>query len=202
VRKYIDVEEFLKEQIKDFKCVPLVGTCDNDAVSLKEVIDEFPGIYLSDNINEAFTKKEFLKLLYSYWSVNSTDKDVELCAEYLETIFKTSINSVLPCNLGDKLYFPIQNHIEIYIVKEMNIKDDGVRIKCYNELRDVYMTLHESYIGETIFKTYDEAVSHQKNRVCCNDCGFGRERIDGKIHCCKDNNVYQPTNSCKYGTKA
>ena len=190
------------EQMGHHVVVVAVGTGDNDATSLKEIIDEFPGIYLSDNINKAFTKEEFLKILYSYWSVNSTDEDVGRCAKHLETIFKTSINSVIPCNIGDTLYFPIGKNVEMYVVQEINIRDDGVRFKGYNKLRDVYMTLHESYIGETIFKTYDEAVQYHKNRVCCNDCGFGRERMDGTIHCCRDNNVYQPTNSCRFGQKA
>ena len=74
MKKYVDIDQFYKDQIKAFKCVPLVGSSDNDSVSLREIVEEVSGIYMSDEINEAFTKEKFLNLLYSYWSVNSHSK--------------------------------------------------------------------------------------------------------------------------------
>jgi hypothetical protein len=198
MKKLVDIYQFYDEQRKSFKCDPLVGTNENDFVNLSEIIDETQGIYVSDDISENFTKDKFLKLLYSYWSVNSTDEDVERCAQHLETIFRTSINSILPCNIGDKLYFPT-NKIEAYVVKEMKISDDGTRIVCYNETRDVSMVLHESYIGKTIFLDYNQAVEYQKNKVRCEKCGFARERTDGKYHCCYDNSIRSGNYSCGKG---
>lgn len=202
MKKYVDIEEFYKAQIKTFKCVPLVGSSDNDCVSLKEIIEDTPGIYMADDIHENFTREKFLELLYSYWSVNSSDDDVSRCAKHLETLFRTSISNVLHCQIGDVLYFPINNKIEKYIVKEIKINDDGVRYTGYNELRDVTMTLHESYVGKTIFTNYKDAANHLQSMVTCQKCGFARERTDGSYHCCKDNTIRKATYSCGEGRKA
>lgn len=39
--RYADLDQFLKNQIARFHCVPLVGT-ENDAVDLQEIIDQTP----------------------------------------------------------------------------------------------------------------------------------------------------------------
>ena len=201
MKKYVDIEQFYKDQVQSFHCVPQVGSSENDAVSLRDLVEETTGIYMADDISENFTKEKFLNILYSYWAVNSTDEDVARCANHLAMLYRTSINSVLPCNIGDMLYFPINNRIEMYIVKEIKINDEGVRLVAYNQVRDVTMTLFSTYVGKTIFTNYKDAEKYLKAMVQCKECGYARERTDGTCHCCRDNSIHPATYSCGEGRK-
>lgn len=199
--KYVDIEKFYKDIVKEFKCNPLVGSNENDMVPLKDFIEDAQGIYMSENITNSFTKEDFLTLLYSCAAVNSTDEDIHRCADKLTAMFKLSINSVIPCGIGDTLYFPIANRIEPYKVKEIRIVDDGTKIVCYNVMRDVTMTLYSAYIGKTIFLSLKEAEDYLNNKVTCDTCGFARERTDHSYHCCRDNTIHNGKHSCGEGRK-
>lgn len=43
-KRLIDPDDFLKWVIKRFKCVPLVGSCDNDSESMKLLIAQAPTV--------------------------------------------------------------------------------------------------------------------------------------------------------------
>ena len=43
-QRLIDADEFLKWVVKRFKCVPLVGSCDNDSESMKLLLEQAPTV--------------------------------------------------------------------------------------------------------------------------------------------------------------
>ena len=43
-QRLIDADEFLKWVVKRFKCVPLVGSCDNDSESMKLLLAQAPTV--------------------------------------------------------------------------------------------------------------------------------------------------------------
>lgn len=64
---------------------------------------------------------------------------------------------VLPCHIGDALYFPMRRQVIPYRVTMIRVREEGVKITCTNDEAMLQMTIDEDHIGKTIFKTYEEA---------------------------------------------
>lgn len=64
---------------------------------------------------------------------------------------------VLPCNIGEALYFPMRQQVIQYRVTMIRVREEGVKITCTNDEAFLQMTIDEDRIGKTIFRNYEEA---------------------------------------------
>ena len=60
--RYIDMDEFYKSQIRRCGCVPLVGSCTMDNVSLREVLEQTPtaDVVPRETVEELINENESL----------------------------------------------------------------------------------------------------------------------------------------------
>ena len=66
---------------------------------------------------------------------------------------------VLPCNIGDALYYPVfaTNRVLLYKVISIKLNSKGLYVVCENHLSKSQMTHRATQIGKTIFLTEREA---------------------------------------------
>ncbi len=58
-KRLIDPDDFLKWVIKRFKCVPLVGSCDNDSESMKSLLAQAPTVDAAPVVHGRWVERDF-----------------------------------------------------------------------------------------------------------------------------------------------
>ena len=64
-KRLIDAEKFLQWLVKRFKCVPLIGSCDNDSESVKLLLAQAPTV-------------EAVEVVHGRWEYHGGDDDMNL----------------------------------------------------------------------------------------------------------------------------
>ena len=112
---------------------------------------------------------------------------------------------VLPCEIGDTLYYPSfgTNRVLLYKVISIKLNSKGLYVVCENCLSKSQMTHRATQIGETIFLTKIEAESALAERrneceyIRCHKCRHSAlTSTDGELYCFKENKIVRCEDSC------